>query len=112
MQRGEIWWASLRDPEGSGPGYRRPVPVIQSNDFNESRIRTVIVAAITSNLALARASGNVLCRKKQTRLSKDSVVNVSQVLTIDKGFLTERISSLPAPLFQQVEEGLRLVLSL
>jgi mRNA interferase MazF len=112
VRRGEIWWASLRDPEGSGPGYRRPVLVIQSNDFNESRIRTVIVAAITSNLALAAASGNILCRKKQTRLSKDSVVNVSQLLTIDKGFLTERISSLPAALLQQVEDGLRLVLSL
>jgi mRNA interferase MazF len=83
MQRGEIWWASMQKPQGAGPGYRRPVLVIQSNDFNESRIQTVIIAVFTSNLNLAAAPGNVLCKKKQTRLSRDSVVNVSQLYTLE-----------------------------
>ena len=95
MQRGEIWWASLPLPTKSGPGYRRPVLVMQSDDFNASRINTVIVVSITSNLRVAHAPGNVLCRKRQTKLSKDSVVNVSQVATVDKTLLTERISNLP-----------------
>ncbi len=112
MRRGEIWWASLKRPAGSGPGYRRPVLVIQSNDFNESRIRTVIVAAITSNVRLVEAPGNVLCRKRESGLRCDSVINVSQVLTVDKSFLTQRVRALPAHLLDQVEEGLRLVLSL
>ena len=112
MRRGEIWWASMRRPRGSGPGYRRPVLVIQSNGFNESRIQTVIVATITSNVNLAAAPGNVLCKKRQTRLSRDSVVNISQLYTIDKQFLTERIGSLSPVLLKEVESGLRLVLSL
>jgi mRNA interferase MazF len=112
MQRGEIWWASMKKPKGSGPGYRRPVLIIQSNDFNESRIQTVIVAVITSNLNLAFAPGNVLCKKRQTRLSRDSVINISQLYTIDKQFLTERIDKLPPNLLKEVEDGLRLVLSL
>jgi mRNA interferase MazF len=112
MRRGEIWWASMQKPKGAGPGYRRPVLVLQSNDFNESRIQTVIVAVVTSNLNLAAAPGNVLCRKKQTRLSKDSVINVSQVYTLDKQFLTERISALSPVLMRDVEAGLRLVLLL
>jgi len=111
MQRGEIWWASMQKPKGSGPGYRRPVLIVQSNDFNESRIQTVIVAVITSNLNLAFAPGNVLCKKKQTRLSRDSVINVSQLYTIDKQFLTGRIGDLPLSLMKEVEDGLRLVLS-
>ena len=112
MQRGEIWWASLPAPAKSGPGYRRPVLLMQSDDFNASVINTVIVVSITSNLRLARAPGNVLCRKRQTKLSKDSVVNVSQVATVDKTLLTQRICNLPSPLVQQVESGLRLVLAL
>jgi mRNA interferase MazF len=112
MQRGEIWWASMQKPKGSGPGYRRPVLIIQSNDFNESRIQTVIVAVITSNLNLAFAPGNALCKKRQTRFSMDSVINISQLYTIDKQFLTERIDKLPPVLLKEVEDGLRLVLSL
>src|SRR5437867_5793357 len=112
MRRGEIWWASMRRPKGSGPGYRRPVLVVQSNDFNESRIQTVIVAVITSNLNLAAAPGNVLCKKRQTRLPKDSVVNVSQLYTVDKRFLTEPVGTLSRILIKEVEDGLRLVLSL
>jgi mRNA interferase MazF len=112
MRRGEVWWASLRAPSGSGPGYRRPVLVIQGNDFNESRIRTVVVIAMTTNLKLAAAPGNVLCRKRETGLPKDSVANVSQVVTVDKTFLTERAGTVPPQLLAQVENGLRLVLEL
>jgi mRNA interferase MazF len=112
MRRGEIWWASLPSPTGSGPGFRRPVLVIQTNEFNESRIRTVVAIAITSNLRLAAAPGNALCRKRDTGLPKDSVANVSQVVTLDKSFLTERVGHLPSKLFRQVEDGLRLVLGL
>ncbi|MBM4456646.1 MAG: type II toxin-antitoxin system PemK/MazF family toxin [Chloroflexi bacterium] len=112
IQRGEIWWASLPEPVGSEPGYRRPILVVQSNDFNRSRIATVIAVVITSNLRLAQAPGNVLLPQKSTGLAVDSVANISQVITVDKGFVTERIGSLPANLLEQVEDGLRLVMSL
>lgn len=112
MCRGEIWWASLRTPAGSGPGYRRPVLVVQANEFNQSRIRTVVVMVMTSNLRLAAAPGNVACRRKDTGLPKSSVANVSQIVTLDKSLLTERAGTLPSQLLQQVEEGLRLVLAL
>ncbi|MGH8529928.1 MAG: type II toxin-antitoxin system PemK/MazF family toxin [Nevskiales bacterium] len=91
---------------------RRPVLVIQSNPFNESRIATVAIAVITSNLALAEAPGNVRIGKSDSGLSKPSVVNVSQVLTVDRSFLTERVRSLPGSTMQRIDEGLRLVLSL
>lgn len=112
IQRGEIWWASLPEPAGSEPGYRRPVLVIQSNDFNRSRIATIIAVAITSNLKLAQAPGNVLLPRKSTGLAMDSVANISQVITIDKSFMTERIGSLPTYILEQVADGLRLVMSL
>lgn len=112
MRRGEIWWASLPKPTGSGPGYRRPVLIVQADDFNASRIQTVIVAVITSNLSLAAAPGNVLCVRKDTRLSRDSVVNVSQMITLDKDLLTDRVASLKPRIVRQVEDGLRLVLAL
>ena len=112
MRRGEIWWASLPHPAGPAPGYRRPVLVVQSNDFNDSRIQTVVVAAITSNARLAAAPGNVLCARRDTRLPRTSVINVSQVLSVDRQALTERVSVLPARLLRQVDDGLRLVLRL
>lgn len=112
IRRGEVWWASLGDPRGSGPGFRRPILVIQSDAFNRSSIRTVVVAAITSNIRLADAPGNVRVTKRQTKLPRASVVNVSQVLTIDKQFLTERVSRLSDELLSKVDAGLRLVLSL
>ncbi len=87
MRRGELWWASLSDPLGSAPGFRRPVVVIQCDSFNESRINTVVVAAVTSNLRLAKTPGNVLLDSGESNLPRDSVVNVSQILTIDKSFL-------------------------
>ncbi|MCL5611752.1 MAG: type II toxin-antitoxin system PemK/MazF family toxin [Chloroflexi bacterium] len=112
IQRGEIWWADLPEPTASEPGYRRPVLVVQSDDFNRSRIATAIVVVITSNLNLAQAPGNVLLPQKATGLPKDSVANISQVLTVDKSFLTEKVSELPSYLLEQVENGLRLVMDL
>lgn len=112
MKRGEIWWAALPPPSGSGPGFRRPVLVIQTDPFNDSRISTAIVAVITSNLALADAPGNVRTAKAETGLSRPSVVNVSQVLTIDRALLKNRVRPLPAEVMQRVDNGLRLVLGL
>lgn len=110
--RGEIWWAELPEPAGSGPGYRRPVVVMQSDQFNRSRINTVVVVVVTSNTNLANAPGNVLLPKTHTSLPQDSVANVSQLLTVDKVFLTERVSILSTRYIQRIEDGIRLVLSL
>lgn len=112
IQRGEIWWADFPEPRGSEPGFRRPVVVIQSDAFNRSRIGTVIVVAVTSNLDLATAPGNVRLSRRESKLPRDSVVNVSQVLTLDWRFLSERIGRLPASALADVEAGLRVVLSL
>ena len=112
MQRGEIWWADLPDPFGSSPGYRRPVLVVQDDEFNQSLINTVIVAAITGNIRISKAKGNVLITSNQSGLSKDSVINVSQLLTIDKSVLIEYVSTLSESKIEQVAQGLRLVLSL
>lgn len=112
IRRGEVWWATLSEPEGSEPGYRRPVVVVQCNEFNESRIRTVVVATLTTNLRLASAPGNVLCRKSETGLPNESVINVSQILTINKVRLTHRAGKLHAGLMETVEAGLRCVLGL
>jgi mRNA interferase MazF len=112
MYRGEIWWANLPAPVGSEPGYRRPVLIIQDNVFTQSRIGTVIVVIITSNTQLAKAPGNVLLPSGVTGLSRDSVVNVSQILTIDKTFLIERIGSLSEHFREEVDEGLRTILYL
>jgi mRNA interferase MazF len=112
IQRGEIWWADLPEPRRSEPGYRRPVLVIQAESFNRSRIQTVIVAAITSNLDLAEAPGNVALPARSSGLPRESVVNVSQVLTLDRSFLTEHAGTLPARLQESVDAGLRLALQL
>ena len=112
MERGEIWWAGLGLPRSSEPGHRRPVLVVQSDDFNRSRIATVVVVAITTNMALAFAPGNVVCRPKSTGLRRPSVINVSQIATIDRKRLTERIGCVTEPTMHQVDEGLRLVLAL
>jgi mRNA interferase MazF len=112
MKRGEIWWASLPEPTGSGPGFRRPVLIVQSDPFNASRIATVIVAVVTSNLTLADAPGNVRISRSESGLSKASVVNVSQLLTLDRKVLTQRVRALPAMTLRAVDEGVRLVLGL
>ncbi len=112
MRRGEIWWASMSAPRDSEPGYRRPVLVVQSNAFTASRIQTVLAAVLTSNLDLAAAPGNLMIKRKQSGLSRDSVINVSQVVTLNKTFLTERVGVLSPKLMSAVDEGLRLVLGL
>ena len=110
MKRGEVWWAALPAPTGSGPGFRRPVVVVQSNPFNQSRIATVIVAIVTSNLALADAPGNVRVGKSESGLAKPSVVNVSQIITLDRELLSQRVRGLPADTMREIDEGLRLAL--
>lgn len=112
VKRGDIWWADLPDPVASEPGYRRPMVVIQVDEFNRSAIKTVIVMVLTTNLRLAEAPGNVLLTANQTGLPKDSVANVSQVLTIDKTFLTEKAGRLRKADLQKIEEGLRLTMGL
>lgn len=112
MKRGEIWWADLPGSVASEPGYRRPLIIIQIDDFNRSRINTVVVVVLTTNIRLAEAPGNVLLKSEFTGLPKDSVANVSQVLTVDKSFLTEKAGKLRKMELQKVEAGLRLVLGL
>jgi mRNA interferase MazF len=110
--RGEIWWANLPDPIASEPGYIRPILIIQSNDFNQSRIKTVVAVILTTNLRLAQARGNVLVSSADTGLPRDSVINVSQIVTADKSFLTERVGQVSDSIMSLVEDGLRLVLVL
>ncbi len=112
VHRGEIWWADLPEPRRSEPGYRRPVLVIQADAFNLSRIQTVIVAVVTTNLDLAEAPGNVMLPARLSGLPRDSVVNVSQLLTLDRGYLTEQAGALPLRVQRSVDEGLRVVLQL
>ena len=112
MLRGEVWWAALPKPAASEPGFRRPVIVVQSDAFNRSRIRTVVAVVVTSNERLAQAPGNVVLPAQVSGLPKDSVANVSQVVTLDKTFLVERCARLPEETIQHIEDGLRLVLAL
>lgn len=112
ISRGEIRWASLPSPRQSEPGFRRPVLIVQSNAFNLSKIRTVIAVVITSNVRLARAPGNVLLDQLESGLSRQSVVNVSQVVTIDKDYLGERVGSLPQKIMRRVDSGLKLTIGL
>jgi mRNA interferase MazF len=112
IKRGEIWWAELADPRGSEPGFRRPVVVVQADSFNQSQIGTVVVAAVTSNLDLGEAPGNVKVSRRDSKLPRDSVINISQVLTLDRRFLAKRVSRLPGKVIEDIDLGLRLVLSL
>jgi mRNA interferase MazF len=112
MQRGEIWWADLPEPTGATPGYRRPVLLIQADAFTASCIATVVAIVITSNLRVAAAPGNVLLRAAESGLSKDSVINVSQIVTFDKVMLDEHVGHVTARTLAQVEDGIRLVLDL
>lgn len=112
IQRGDIWWTDLPEPSGSSPGYRRPVLVIQSDKFNQSQINTVVVLIISTNLDLIKATGNVLLTVKQSELPKDSIVNVSQVFTLDKSLLQDYVSTISERKMEQIDKGLRLVLNL
>ncbi len=112
MYRGEIWWANLPNPVGSEAGYRRPVLVVQNDTFTQSCISTVIVVIITSNIQLGEAPGNVFLPSDLSDLSRDSVANISQIFTVDKSFLVERIGSLSDDLQEEVDQGLRTILYL
>jgi mRNA interferase MazF len=112
IERGQIWWADFGEPSGPQPGFRRPILVVQSDAFNRSRLRTVVAVVLTSNLRLVEAPGNVLVPAKTSGLPKDSVVNVSQIITVDRDFLSEPAGRIRGQLLKDVENGLRLVLSL
>lgn len=112
IERGEVWWADLGLPDGSEPGGRRPILIVQSEPFNRSRLRTVLALILTTNLRLVEAPGNVLIPAALSALPRDSVANVSQLITLDRDFLLERASQLPGPTIKSVDAGLRLVLGL
>ncbi|EMY70537.1 type II toxin-antitoxin system PemK/MazF family toxin [Leptospira vanthielii] len=112
MTRGEIWWVDLGIPFGSEPGFKRPVLIVQDDAFNESNINTIIVVPLTTNMNLATAPGNTLLTKKDTNLSKDSIVNVSQIVTLDRERFINKASELKTKNMKKVEEGMKLVLSL
>ena len=111
MERGEIWWAELGVPGGAEPGFRRPLLIVQADAFNRSRIATTIGVVLTTNLRLAEAPGNVLIPATDSGLPRDSVANVSQVVTVDKALLADRVTKLPSRYLRAVTDGLRLVLS-
>jgi mRNA interferase MazF len=112
IRRGEIWWADLAEPRGSAPGFHPPLLIVQADGFNRSRIATVLAVVLTSNLRLVDAPGNVLIPAKAAGLPKDSVANVSQVVTVDRDFLEKRVGKVPPRLMAAVDGGLRLVLDL
>lgn len=109
INQGDIFWVDLEDPKGSEPGYRHPHVVIQNNVFNKSKINTVVVCALTSNLKRATAPGNIVLRKGEGNLPKDSVVNISQVVTLNKSDLVEKIGSLSPKRIQQIVGGIKLL---
>lgn len=112
LVRGAVCWADLGEPRGSGPGYRRPVVVISSDRFNRSRIRTVIVAAVTTSARAAAAPGNVALEASSAGLDRDCTVNVSQLLTLDRADLGQPVAHLDLATVRRIDDGLRLVLSL
>ena len=112
MIRGEIWWGEFGIPHGSEIGYSRPVLIVQDDGFNESRIKTIVVLPLTTNLRLADAPGNVLLRKKESKLSNDSVIMVAQLYAIDRSRFKDKISKVSKEILQQVEFGMKLVLGI
>ena len=110
ISRGEVWWAELAAPAGSEPGFRRPVVIVQGDAFNRSRIATVICVPLTSNLKWAHAPGNLLLAAQITGLPKDSVANVSQLMSLDRSLLTERVGKLPAAKVELLLAGVDVVL--
>lgn len=112
IERGEIWWANLGEPRGSSSGFHRPILVVQSDFFNRTQINTLIAAIITTNLRLANMPGNISLSRKASGLDKESVVNISQLFTLDRVDLLEYVGNISARKMEQVEKGLRLVLSL
>ena len=112
VERGQIWLADLGEPDGSEPGYTRPALIVQADAFNRSRLRTVVAVILSSNLRLVDAPGNVLIPARVSGLRKDSVANVSQIITVDREFLVELAGRVRGQVLHDVEGGLRLVLDL
>ena len=112
MKKGEIWWASLEDPRGSEPGFKRPVVIVSSNEFNASKIKTIIAAVVTSNLRLSQAPGNFELPTKSSGLSRASIVNISQIITIDKLFLMSKVGKLTNKQIILLNDGLKLVMAI
>ncbi len=112
IERGEVWWADLGERRGSAPARRRPVVILQHDSFNASRIRTVVVASMTKDLELATMPGNVMIPDTTAGLDQDSVVNVTQIATLDRRDLLERVGKLDGWLMGAVDEGVRRVLDL
>jgi len=110
IAQGHVYWANLPEPSGSGPGFRRPVLVVQGDALNRSRIRTVVCVPLTSNLRWAEAPGNVLLSARATGLPKDSVVNTSQLITLDRSLLTEEVGKLSKRQLDLVLSGIDIVL--
>jgi len=111
-QRGEVWWAGLEEPRASEPGFRRPVLIVQADSFNRSRLHTVLAILLSSNLRLVDAPGNALLPAEGTGLPKDSVAVVTQLVTLERSFLGDRVGMISRRLMAEVEAGLRLVLDL
>jgi mRNA interferase MazF len=110
ISQGEVWWADLGEPLGSGPGYRRPVVVVQCDSLNRSRIGTIVCVPLTSNLRWALAPGNVRLPTHSTGLPKESVANVSQILSVDRDLLLSRVSKLSANKLQLLFSGIDTIL--
>jgi len=108
--QGEIWWADLPPPTGSGPGFRRPVVVVQNDALNRSRIATVVCVPLTANVKWALAPGNVLLSARVTGLPKDSVANVTQIISLDKGLLAARVDKLPRAMLESILTGIGILL--
>lgn len=108
--QGEVWWADLAEPIGSAPGYRRPVIVLQSDSLNRSKIATIVCVVLTSNLRWSIAPGNVLLTTKHTGLDRDSVANVSQLVTVDKQQLIERAGKVPKKQMEGIFSGIDLIM--
>jgi mRNA interferase MazF len=108
--QGEVWWADLPAPTGSGPGFRRPIVVVQGDALNRSRIATVVCVPLTSNLRWESAPGNVSLSGRLTGLPRDSVANVSQIVTLDKNLLTEHVGKLPRAKLELLLSGIDVVL--
>ena len=110
ISQGDVWWADLDEPTGAGPGFRRPVVVVQGDSFNHSALRTVVTVPLTSNLRWESAPGNVRLTKRMTGLGRDSVANVSQIVTVDRSILSERVGSIPPSKLELVLAGIDTVL--
>jgi mRNA interferase MazF len=110
IKQGDIYWVELGEPTGSRPGYRHPHVVVQNNAFNESKINTVVVCALTSNIKLAKVPGNVLLARGEANLPKESMVNISQLVTVNKHDLQEKIGALPRRGVLQIIDGLKVLL--